>query len=166
MDNRQYVFRRLAISEAPEMFRLIIERIRWMDEKGIRQWNENGYDKAYPLAHYEAACRAGRAYGLTDAEGLLCCAAILPEEDEFWPEDGVKALYVHALAARRVCPGAGAAFLREAENLARSLGKEYLRLDSQSDNEKLTRYYEKQGFAAAGECEDGPYRGTLRQKKL
>lgn len=94
------------------------------------------------------------------------CAAIVLEKDEYWPEDGVKALYVHALASRCDCPGAGAAFLREAENLARSLGKEYLRLDSQRDNERLAQYYEKQGFCAVGECEDGPYSGTLRQKKV
>lgn len=165
MDNT-YVFRKLLESEAEQMFDLIVQRIRWMDEEGIRQWNVTGYDEAYPLETKKEACRCGRAYGLFDAQGHLACAAILQEEDDFWPPDQVKALYVHSFASRRDCPGAGAAFLRKTEDLARALGKEYLRLDSQRDNEKLGRYYEAQGFLTIGICEDGPYMGTLRQKKL
>ena len=43
---------------------------------------------------------------------------------------------------------------------------QYFRLDSAVDNDALTQYYESQGFLPVGECEDGPYRGILRQKKL
>ncbi|MBR6788125.1 MAG: GNAT family N-acetyltransferase [Clostridia bacterium] len=166
MNKNGCVFRRLAEMEAPQMFDLIVQRIRWMDEKGIRQWNVTGYDTAYPLESKKEACRKGQAFGLVDAEGRILCAAILLEEDEYWPRDGVNALYVHSLASRSDCPGAGAAFLRAAENYAREMGKEYLRLDSQTNNEKLSRYYIEQGFREAGACVDGPYSGTLRQKKL
>lgn len=55
MDKGNDIFRRLAVCEAPAMFQLISRRIRWMDENGIRQWNETKYDEAYPLAHYEKA---------------------------------------------------------------------------------------------------------------
>ena len=161
----EYTFRRLEIYEASKMFDLIVQRIRWMDEQDIHQWNETEYDQAYPLAHYEKACRAGNAYGLF-ADDVLVCAALLLEEDAFWPEDNINALYVHAFASRCDVPGAGAAFLRKTEDYARAKGKDYLRLDSQRDNEKLARYYRAQGFADVGECEDGPYLGTLRQKKL
>lgn len=162
----QYTFRQLTKEEAPQMFDLIVQRIRWMDEQGIRQWNVTHYDEAYPLETKVEACERGEAFGLADAQGRIACAAILLEEDEYWPRDQVKALYLHSFASRRDCPGAGAAFLRAAEEYARKLGKEYLRLDSQKDNEKLARYYKSQGFADMGECEDGPYHGTLRQKKL
>ena len=147
------------------MFDLIVQRIRWMDENDIHQWNDTKYDVAYPLEDYVEACQRGIAFGLV-ADKELACAALLLEEDEFWPEDDVNALYVHAFASRRDYPGAGAVFLREAEAYAVSLGKDYLRLDSQKDNEKLARYYQSQGFVAMGDCQDGPYIGTLRQKKL
>lgn len=164
--DKQYEFRRLTVDEAPEMFDLIVQRIRWMDEKGIKQWNATHYDTAYPLETKVEACENGTAFGLVDAAGRIICAAILLEEDEYWPADQVNALYVHSFVSRSDCPGAGAAFLRCAEDYARKLGKEYLRLDSQKDNEKLGRYYAVQGFAEMGDCEDGPYIGTLRQKKL
>lgn len=164
--HKQYQFRRLSVQEAPQMFDLIVQRIRWMDEEGIRQWNETQYDKAYPLETKEAACQNGTAFGLVDDAGCIVCAAILLETDEYWPEDDINALYLHSFASRRDCPGAGAAFLRAAEDYARNLGKTHLRLDSQKDNEKLAQYYRSQGFMDMGECEDGPYRGTLRQKKL
>ena len=147
------------------MFDLIVQRIRWMDENDIHQWNDTKYDVAYPLEHYEEACTNGAAYGLF-AGDVLACAALLLEEDEFWPEDDVNALYVHAFASKGDYPGVGAAFLRKAEDYARALGEDYLRLDSQKDNEKLARYYQSQGFVAMGDCEDGLYIGTLRQKKL
>ena len=34
-----------------EVFGLILRRIDWMDEKGIRQWNVTGYAEAYPKTH-------------------------------------------------------------------------------------------------------------------
>ena len=36
-----------------EVFGLILRRIDWMDEKGIRQWNVTGYAEAYPKTHYQ-----------------------------------------------------------------------------------------------------------------
>jgi len=161
-----YTFRQLKVSEAEQMFDLIVQCIRWMDKQGIHQWNDNHYDAAYPLETKMEACENGTAYGLFDADNKLACAAILPEEDEYWPEDDIKALYVHSFVSNEAYPGAGAEFLRCAEALARKMKKEYLRLDSQTDNEKLARYYMSQGFVSVGECEDGPYCGTLRQKKL
>ncbi len=162
---QQYVLKQLTKKDAPGMFDLIVQRIRWMDENGIRQWNVTHYDKAYPLSHYEEALSRGEGYGLINEAGEIICAARFIEEDECW-EDKVPALYIHSFASKPGNPGAGAYLLHKAEEYARGLGKMYLRLDSAADNEALSRYYEKQGFMPCGTCEDGPYRGILRQKKL
>ena len=161
----KYVFRQLRESEAPEMFELIVQRIRWMDENGIRQWNVTKYDKAYPLSHYEEALHRGEGYGVISQDGEIVCAARFIDEEECW-EDKEPALYIHSFASKVGHPGAGAYLLQMAEEYARKLGKKYLRLDSAADNDALSRYYEKQGFMPCGTCEDGPYRGILRQKKL
>ena len=72
-------FRRLNREEAPQMFQLIRQRMAWMDEKGLRQWNVTGYEEAYPLAYYEQAQQDGQTFGLFDSgtAELLCAAALL-----------------------------------------------------------------------------------------
>ena len=144
---------------------MVADRVRWMDENGIRQWNCNNYLEVFPLSLYEARAGQGELFALVDERGQIAAAGALLEADEFWL-DNAPALYVHSLVSARGTPGAGAAFLREAETLARQSGKKYLRLDSDADNPALGEYYRRQGFEEAGTCEDGPYRGILRQKRL
>lgn len=51
MNRRKFV--KLPPEKAPEMFSLVLERMQWMDEKGIEHWNVVEYDKLYPLSYYE-----------------------------------------------------------------------------------------------------------------
>ena len=44
-------FIKLPPEKAPQMFDLVLERMKWMDEKGIEQWNVMGYDEVYPLSY-------------------------------------------------------------------------------------------------------------------
>lgn len=154
----------LRVSEVPEMFRLILKRIAWMDEKGIRQWNVMDYEKAFPLEFYEALSRNEMVFGLREEAGTLVAAAVLTEADDNWSDDGL-ALYLHSFVTE-VGSEAGGEFLRQAEDYARGIGKTYFRLDSAADNPGLARYYESQGFQAVGTCKDGAYTGILRQKQL
>ncbi len=163
---RPYVFRKIRAEEAPQMFSMILQRMRWMDQNGIRQWNVTEYDRAYPLEYYMEEQRRGRIFALTDATAdRIVCAAILKEEDERW-SDGVPALYIHNFVSKIDASGVGAYFLECAAEYAAQLGKEYLRLDSAVDNPALAHYYERHGFLPAGECSDGPYHGILRQREL
>lgn len=150
------------------MLSLIHQRIAWMDEVGIRQWNVTDYDGVYPPIYYEECWRRGELFALTDAaDGRIVCAGALKTQDARWPDGfSVPALYLHHLAADRACKGAGRIFLREAEAHAARTGMAYLRLDSAIDNPALTFYYESQGYLPAGTCTDGLYEGILRQKKL
>lgn len=158
-------FRRAEAGEVPHIFHLIRERVRWMEERGLRQWNVTGYLEAYPLPYYQEAQARGRLFVLAEEGGRPVCAAVLLEEDEQWT-DGASALYIHNLAANLDCPGAGARFLRAAERYASQRGKDWLRLDSAEDNGPLADYYAAQGFRSVERCQDGPYRGILRQKRV
>lgn len=161
-----YLFRTLAPEEAGQMFRLILQRMHWMDEQGIRQWNVLDYDKAYPLTYYEEECRKRNAFALEDTStGEIVCAAVLNEHSEFWSDDE-PALYLDHFVAKVGVHGIGGEFLRLAEKLAMERGKHFFRLDSARDNEALGRYYESHGFQPVGVCEDGPYIGIQRQKAL
>ena len=157
------IFRRAAAADLEQFLKIIDERIAWMDEHGIRQWNVTGYKRAFPREYYERALADGDLWALCGADGALLAAACLFEEDRHW-DDGVPALYAHNLASAPGAKDAGRDFLRHAAALASSLGKEKLRLDSAEDNEPLARWYESQGYRAVGIVRDGPYRGTLREK--
>jgi len=150
------------------MLALIHQRIAWMDEVGIRQWNVTDYDGVYPPEYYEECWRKGEMYALADAQtGQILCAGALKEEDPRWPEAlAAPAFYLHHLAADLRHKGAGRIYLCEAEAHARRVGKQFLRLDSAIDNPALTAYYESQGYLPAGTCIDGLYEGILRQKAL
>lgn len=149
---------------ADEVFALIAERIAWMDEVGIRQWNEADYTKIYPREYYREKCREGKVYVLMRGEKVLC-AAVLLEEDGRW-NDREAACYVHNFAASVSEKGAGGRFLACAERLARLRGKKYMRLDCAVGNEALNRYYEERGYRLAGSCAEGGYRGNRREKRL
>ena len=161
-----YRFREIQKDEIPVMFAMIAQRIRWMDEQGIHQWNETDYETVYPLSYYEGHRQRGEVFVLEEiATGQIVCAAVLKEEDDRWPDDE-DAVFVHNLVAPLDKKGVGRLFLHYAEDYARQKGKPFFRLDSAIDNLPLTRYYEQLGFEAVGTCVDGLYIGTLRQKKL
>ena len=161
----EYSFRKGEIGDADAIYRLVLQRMRWMDAQGIRQWNCTDYASSYPPEYYREKQRRGELYVLYAADGGIACAAVLLDADDRWDE-AAEALYIHNFVSGTGHRGAGAEFLRCAEQLAKAQGKQYLRLDSAEDNAALAAYYERHGFVPAGTCADGPYRGILRQKKL
>ena len=161
-----YTFRRAEAGEAAAVFGLILERIAWMDRRGFRQWNSEGYQQFYSLAYFQEQQRLGTLYVLADRSGAeIVSAGVLLETDSRWP-DGAPALYLHNFVSRCQRPGAGSRFLEEAGALAAARGKKYLRLDSLAGNEDLAAYYAARGFVPAGTCREGDYCGILRQKPL
>lgn len=164
--SKEYVFRRIGRDEIPKMFQMILDRISWMDAQGIKQWNVTNYHEAYPQSYYEDQRKKGLLFVLAEkSSDEIVCAAVLKEQDEFW-EDKVPAIYLHNFVSKIGEKGVGTKFLEFAEEYALSKNKLYFRLDSAQDNKGLSDYYEAQGFMPVGTCQDGPYRGVLRQKKL
>lgn len=152
-------------ADLPRVYELIDQRIRWMDAKGIRQWNVTDYWGCYPPAHYERAVDMRCLHVLRRGNGPIAAVAVLWEEDERWHGDAAPAYYVHHLTTALDAPGVGEIMLAECYELARRRGKMFLRLDCAVDNPVLNAYYERQGFAPAGSCVDGLYEGVLRQKR-
>ena len=164
----RYVFRPAEKHEIPIVFDLIMARVRWMDEVGIRQWNVTDYAGCYPPAHYEAARLRGDLFVLTDDSDIVACA-VLRKDDERWPDAmqaAEPAFYLHHLATRVGAKGAGLIFLQMAEEYALLEGKTRLRLDSADDNAFLADFYTAQGYVPVGHCVDGLYSGILREKVL
>ena len=163
---KQYRFRKMTKEEIPSMFTLIKERIEWMDQIGIQQWNVTDYLDVYPIAYYENHYENGDLFGLYDKENNLVCAAALQKNDFRWEQDTNYAFYIHHLVSKLGMKNVGKIFIKEAELYALSQNKTYMRLDSAIDNESLTKYYESLGYLDVGKCIDGLYYGILREKRL
>lgn len=166
-----YIFRQIKKDEIPELFRIIMARVSWMDEVGIHQWNETKYDECYPPEYFEAHRQAGHTFVLTDGEnGQILAGAVLKDTDERWDHipggREEKSVYLHNFATRLGHKGIGSVFLSMAEDYAKRSGVRYFRLDSAVGNEKLTEYYSSRGYVPVGECVDALYTGILRQKEL
>lgn len=152
--------------DVPAIMALLQQRIDWMDEKGLYQWNKTGYLTCYPPAHFHRMIREEQAF-VAWTDGALTGVMVLLFRDPRWPNgDDSKACYVHHLATAPGQPGLGRQMLAYAEDFARKRGKPFLRLDSQKVNDSLSRYYEALGYIPAGECVDGAYVGILREKFL
>ena len=161
----KYIFRKATTDEVHAVFQLVLNRIRWMDEVGIRQWNVTDYVGRFPLSYYEQKQAEGEMFVLEEkSTGRIVCGAILKEVDDRWPEtvEG-SAYYLHNFATdteKRLV------YLHLAEQYAATMGKEYFRLDCAVDNAFLNRYYYAQGYVVVGNCVHGLYRGLLREKRL
>lgn len=162
----QYIFRKAEKQEVPAVFALIMSRVAWMDQVGIRQWNTTRYDECYPPEYYEERRQKDELFVLEErSSGRLVCVGALFHEDARWP-DPESAYYLHHLASAVDTKGAGSRFLQEAEAYTKNQGKTYLRLDSAVGNMVLENYYTTRGYVEAGRCIDRLYKGILRQKKL
>ena len=49
MTDQGEVLRLASLEEAPRLFQLILRRITWLEERGIRQWERDDYLTYYPL---------------------------------------------------------------------------------------------------------------------
>ena len=160
-----YIFRQAKKEEIQAVFDLIMGRVAWMDQVGIRQWNMTKYDQRYPLDYYEQRRQMEELFVLTDETGKILAVGALFHEDERWPVQA-SAYYLHHLASRVDAKGAGSRFLQMAEDYTAAMGKRYMRLDSAVGNAALEHFYTSRGYMEAGTCRDGLYEGILRQKQL
>lgn len=163
-----WCFRPLREAEIPAMQALIRQRIAWMDETGLKQWNVTDYEGVYPTEYYHSCWQRGELFCLADAQDRIVCVGCLKTADDRWPDGhDASALYLHHLASDPACKGAGAVFLRLAEAHAARAGYASFRLDSAADNPALAAWYAALGYGGeAGRCTDGLYEGILREKRL
>ena len=157
-----YKFRQARNYEVNIFYSIIVDRVKWMKENNIKQWNEEYLD-IYPLKYYEE--NIDKLYVLIDNDDILCGAIIL-KEDSRWKDNEDSAYYIHNFASSINNKGSGILFIKELENLAIINKIKYLRLDSIFGSNKLEEYYSNLGFKECGECFEGNYHGILREKKV
>ncbi len=152
------------IGDIDNIIALIQKRIDWMDEKNLNQWNKTNYLDVYPKKYFMEGIN-NKCFFVAEEDGKVIGTMALYRHDPRW-EDGLDSVYVHHLTAEPGKAGVGRSLIKFAEEYAKNIPVDMIRLDSAVGNQKLTDYYEAMGYMPAGECVDGLYAGILREKKL
>jgi hypothetical protein len=164
----EYIFMSADASVLEDVYALIDQRIAWMDEVGIQQWNVTNYWDAYPKSYYVHQMNQGNLYVLKQTQdNKVVGAIVLLEEDGQWSDcSDVSAYYLHNFVTAISEKGTGGIILKAVQELAVRNEKTRLRLDCATDNVRLNHYYKNKGYVFAGQCADGPYVGNKREKIL
>ncbi len=160
-----HIFRPAAETDIAAIYGLYENRVRWMDQNGLRQWNVTDYLNVYTPAYFQKQLADGRLFVLEHAGGIVG-AAVLLRADSRWDGVSEDACYIHNLVTDPSAGGMGGRLLAELEGLAAARGDRFLRLDCADDNAFLNAWYESLGFRAVGRCRDGSYSGIRREKRL
>ena len=159
-------FVRATVGDAPAAFRLVCDRVAWMDARGISQWNTTGYTESYPEAYFRARAAAGELFGMADGGRLVGVVVVLGSDPRWDGQPRRTALYVHNLATDWRVGGVGRALVGCVVRLAGERGVSAVRLDCAATSTFLRGYYASLGFVRVGAVRDGAYAGVLMERDV
>ena len=135
---------------------MLAEAATWVDALGVVMWDEGELDPG----RVDREVAAGQFF-IAEIDGDPAGAVRFQLEDQlFWPDlQGDDSAFIHRLVVRRRYKGIGVSttLMQWAVSHARSLGKRYLRLDTDASRPKLRELYERFGFQFHSFREVGPY---------
>lgn len=166
--------RRAQTAEAETISRLLRDAGCDLQMKGYQNWAV-----PYSLQQLRAQIKQGWVWVLENDGDFLATLTLdfeLPAEyqAEWFSQPQARAAYLHrfAVTPRRQGSGLGSLCLREAEQIARDGGCEWLRFDCYSRNPDLPVFYQRQGYTALRQFEmvvpalGQPEPFTLFEKRL
>jgi GNAT superfamily N-acetyltransferase len=150
------VIRQAMPQDAENVFGILREAAQWLEQSGMAMWRD---DELLP-ARIAGDVEAGLFF-IAEREGMAAGVIKFQLEDSlFWPDvPRNQSAFLHRLAVRRRFAGGGlsTALLDWAVERARTLGREYLRLDCEASRLRLRAVYEKFGFRHHSDRQVGPY---------
>ncbi len=136
--------------------KVLREAARWLEQSGKPMWRD---DELLPTRL--AADVVAGLFFIAECDGEPAGVMKFQLEDGlFWPDvPPSESAFVHRLAVRRRFAGGAvsSALLRWAVGQARSLRRDYLRLDCEASRPRLRAVYERFGFQHHSDRQVGPY---------
>jgi GNAT superfamily N-acetyltransferase len=128
-----------------DVLAVLDEAAAWLHGRQVAQWPPR-----FEPSWVEGAIGRGETW-LVQVGAAIGGTVTLDLADPVWDGFPGRALYVHRMAVRRRAAGLGAVILGWAAGIARERGRESLRLDCVTSNERLRAYYEAAGFVHRGD---------------
>lgn len=150
----QFYFKSIHHTDLPEVltiFKSAAENIAKMNIDHWQYWKNPPQQKTNWL---KEGIKNKEYYFIDAEDGDRIGMVRIQDADElYWGKNNDKALYVHSLVVLEKFNGRkyGNQILQQIEKSAKKKNKDYIRLDCDSKNSKLCRYYEKQSFQKVGE---------------
>jgi ribosomal protein S18 acetylase RimI-like enzyme len=135
---------------------LLDEIAGWLQDKGLKyQWPASFSANEGWLASYRSWIDAGHVFLAQRSNEVIGTFRFTEEDAWAWPEavGETDVLYLHTLGVKRdeASSGLGGRLLAWAGDYAAQQGKRELRLDCDTENARLKRYYLDAGFETRGE---------------
>jgi GNAT superfamily N-acetyltransferase len=138
--------RQATTEDGPVVAAMLTEAAVWVEQlDGTTMWVEDELSEGRIGAEVDA----GLFFIAEDGGNAVGAVRFQLEDELFWPDlDTGNSAFVHRLTVRREWAGRGVstALLQWTVDRARSLGKQYLRLDCDADRSRLREMYERFGF--------------------
>lgn len=135
---------------------ILSEAAHWLEQNGMVMWRSDEL-----VASRIATDIDGGLFFIAECDGESAGVVKFQLEDgQFWPDvPESESAFVHRLAVKRRFAGGGisSALLSWAVERARSVHKDYLRLDCEASRPKLRAVYERFGFVHHSDRQVGPY---------
>jgi protein-tyrosine phosphatase len=139
--------RRATIVDREIATAIVLDASRRQSAYGFANWEPETI-----AARVERTIADGDLYLAFDGDEALATVTLQWQDRLFWGDRPDDAGYVHLLAVSTAAAGrrVGATLLSWSEAQVIAAGREFVRLDCQSNNEAINRYYRDAGFKLIG----------------
>lgn len=148
--------RQAASDEAQTVYNVLYEVASWLTARGETLWKDDEIDLSRIMADVENGL-----FFLAESDGEIAGVVKFQLEDpQFWPDfPPGEAAFLHRFAIRRHFAGGAVstALMSWAVQQTRSIGRRYLRLDTEAARPKVRAVYERFGFRYHSDLQVGPY---------
>lgn len=138
------------LDQVIDMFQAAADKINRMNIDHWQYWNDPPSEKIKWVK--EGIANTEYFFIQNEDNEVIGMVRILDEDLMYWGEQVQKAKYIHSLVVKEKFNGKdiGVQILEKVAKQAQKEACKYLRLDADSKNPKLCKYYEKQGFQKVG----------------
>lgn len=160
----EVTFEKAKENEIKDILLILNDRCTWLEKNNIKQWNKDYYLKKYNYDYFLGQINSENDLYIAKINNIVIGVFLLKYKDiDYW-NDTEDAIYIHHLATKINRQGLGKIILKYIEEIALEKKLKYIRLDCVSDNLKLNKYYQENGFKLKKNGIDYNYYYNLYEK--
>ncbi len=134
-------------NDIPAIFKLYDDAVAFQKTKFDKHW------LPFDPAMVEKEIAEHKQWKIMEGNEIACIFAIAYDDPFIWKEKNIDpAIYIHRIVTHPLYHGKGyvKTIVKWAKVHATESGKQFIRMDTWGDNEKLISYYQQCGFAYLG----------------